>query len=67
MTKTLAELYVRQGLLGRAREIFRALARGADPAAARLAERRLLELGPAAEGQVGLLQELLERVRRQRR
>lgn len=66
-TATLAELYVRQGLVGRAREIFQALARGPDEAAARLAERRLLELGPPAREQIELLQELLERVRRQRR
>lgn len=66
-TATLAEMYVRQGLVGRAREIFQALARGPDAQAARLAERRLLELGPPASGQIELLQRLLERVRRQRR
>lgn len=66
-TATLAEMYVRQGLVGRAREILQALARGPDAEAARRAERRLLELGPPAREQIELLRQLLERVRRQRR
>jgi lipopolysaccharide biosynthesis regulator YciM len=66
-TATLAEMYVRQGLIGRAREIFRALSKGPDPVAAKLAARRLLELGPAAQDRIELLQALLARVREQRR
>jgi lipopolysaccharide biosynthesis regulator YciM len=66
-TATLAEMYVRQGLIGRAREIFRALSKGPDPVAAKLAARRLLELGPTAQDRIELLQALLARVREQRR
>ena len=59
---TLAELYVKQGLIGRAREIYRRLAEGPDAAAAEAARKRLAEL-PSAEAGVALLEELLERVR----
>ena len=59
MTATLAELYVKQGLIGKAREIYRRLAEAGNEAA----RRRLLEL-PAAEARIRLLEELLERVRR---
>jgi lipopolysaccharide biosynthesis regulator YciM len=58
VTATLAELYVKQGLIGKAREIYRRLAEAGDEAA----RRRLLEL-PSAEGRVKLLEELLETVR----
>ena len=61
MTATLAELYVRQGLVGKAREIYRKLAEQGDEAA----RRRLLEL-PSSEREIALLQELLERVRERR-
>ena len=59
MTATLAELYVKQGLIGKAREIYRRLAEEGNEAA----RRRLLEL-PSAEARIRLLEELLERVRR---
>jgi hypothetical protein len=62
VTLTLAELYVRQGLIGRAREIFRRLAEGGDETA----RRRLSEL-PSAEGKIALLRELLARVQDRRR
>src|SRR5205823_14080363 len=59
VTATLAELYVKQGLIGKAREIYRRLAAAGDESA----RRRLLEL-PSAEARIRLLEELLERVRR---
>ncbi|HZX95038.1 MAG TPA: hypothetical protein VFE90_11010 [Myxococcales bacterium] len=62
MTLTLAELYVRQGLLGRARAIYRKLAEEGDETA----RRRLLEL-PSAQARIAVLEELLERVRQGRR
>ena len=58
MTATLAELYVRQGLIGKAREIYRRLAEQGDEAA----RKRLSEL-PSSEREIQLLQQLLERVR----
>ena len=61
MTKTLAELYVKQGLIGRAREIYQRLAEQGDE----LARQRLGEL-PSAKGRIEALQELLERVRSRR-
>ena len=60
-TATLAELYVKQGLIGRARDIYRRLAEQGDEAA----KRRLAEL-PSAKGQVALLEQLLQRVRERR-
>jgi lipopolysaccharide biosynthesis regulator YciM len=65
LTATLAELYVKQGLIGRAREIYERLAASPDPAVAEAARRRLQEL-PQAKGEIALLQELLERVRSRR-
>ena len=62
MTLTLAELYVRQGLIGKAREIYRRLAASGDETA----QRRLSEL-PSAEGKIALLRELLMRVQARRR
>jgi hypothetical protein len=59
VTATLAELYVKQGLIGKAREIYRRLAENGDEAA----RVRLAEL-PSAEARITLLRELLERVRR---
>lgn len=61
-TETLAELYVKQGLIGRAREIYRRLA---DEGSER-AKRRLAEL-PSAQGRIAILQELLGRVSARRR
>ncbi len=58
MTATLAEMYVRQGLVGKAREIYRRLAEQGDEAA----RRRLLEL-PSATADIAMLEQLLDRVR----
>ena len=66
-TATLAEMYLRQGLVGRAREIFRALERGEDPVAARLATQRLSELGPSAARSIALLEALHARIQEKRR
>ena len=65
MTVTLAELYVKQGLYGRAREIYKRLAEGPDAAVAELARKRLLEL-PSAGSRIAALEELLQRVRSRR-
>ena len=61
MTRTLAELYVKQGLIGKARAIFRRLAEQGDEAA----RRRLAEL-PSSKGGIEALEELLERVKERR-
>ena len=62
MTMTLAELYLKQGLAGRAREILRKLADSGDAAA----RERLGQLGPPAGEEIALLRDLLERVRARR-
>jgi hypothetical protein len=62
MTVTLAELYLKQGLAGRAREILRKLAEEGDDAA----RDRLAQLGPPAAEEIALLEDLLERVRARR-
>ena len=62
MTHTLAELYVRQGLIGWAREIYRRLADAGDETA----RQRLSEL-PSAEGSIAVLRDLLIRVQERRR
>jgi hypothetical protein len=62
VTVTLAELYLKQGLAGRAREILRKLAEDGDEAA----RERLLQLGPPAAAEIALLEALLERVRARR-
>ncbi len=62
MTLTLAELYVRQGLIGRAREIYRRLAQAGNETA----RKRLAEL-PSAPERIAMLQELLRRVQDRRR
>jgi lipopolysaccharide biosynthesis regulator YciM len=61
-TETLAELYVKQGLIGRARDIYRRLAEEGSERA----KRRLLEL-PSAEGRIAILEELLALVAARRR
>jgi hypothetical protein len=61
VTLTLAELYVRQGLIGKAREIYRRLADAGDETA----RRRLSEL-PSAEGKIAALRDLLARVQERR-
>ena len=66
-TATLAELYARQGLLGRARAIYQELAAGQDGAAAAQARKRLEELGPSASGHIAALREILSRVQERRR
>jgi hypothetical protein len=55
-------LYVRQGLIGRAREIYRRLAEAGDEAA----RLRLAEL-PSAPERIAMLGELLARVQDRRR
>jgi len=65
-TATLAELYVKQGLVGRARGIYQQLAAGDDAAAAKQARQRLQELGPSASGRIEGLRELLARVQSRR-
>ena len=62
MTLTLAELYARQGLMGKAREIYRRLADAGDATA----RQRLSEL-PSAGARIAVLEELLTRVRERRR
>jgi lipopolysaccharide biosynthesis regulator YciM len=62
VTLTLAELYVRQGLVGKAREIYRRLAEAGDETA----RQRLSEL-PSAGGKIAILRELLSRVQDRRR
>ena len=62
MTLTLAELYVRQGLVGKAREIYRELAEAGNETA----RQRLSEL-PSDGGKIALLQDLLSRVQDRRR
>lgn len=62
VTLTLAELYVRQGLIGRAREIYRRLAEEGNATA----RQRLAEL-PSAPARIGVLRELLSRVQDRRR
>jgi len=62
MTVTLAEMYLKQGLAGRAREILRRLAEQGDP----VAREKLARLGPAAGEQIALLEALLERIRGRR-
>ena len=61
MTATLAELYVKQGLIGRAREIYRRLADQGDVQAV----KRLSEL-PSSGAEIEVLQELLERVKKRK-
>jgi hypothetical protein len=61
-TVTLAELYEKQGLAGRAREILRKLAAEGHEEA----QRRLERMGAGAAGRIALLEELLERVRSRR-
>jgi lipopolysaccharide biosynthesis regulator YciM len=58
VTATLAELYVKQGLIGRAREIYRRLAEQGDPRA----KQRLAEL-PSSGAEIEVLQALLARVK----
>lgn len=62
MTVTLAELYVRQGLIGKAREIYRRLAEQGDESA-----RRRLEELPSDKAGIEKLRELLQRVQTRRR
>jgi lipopolysaccharide biosynthesis regulator YciM len=61
-TVTLAELYAKQGLAGRARDILRKLADEGHEEA----RRRLGELGDGEGRAIALLTELLERVRERR-
>jgi hypothetical protein len=62
-TVTLAELYAKQGLAGRAREILRKLAEEGHEEA----RRRLAQMGSGGGRSIALLEELLGRVRDRRR
>jgi hypothetical protein len=66
-TLTLAGLYARQGLVGKAREMYRLLSQDAAPELRAEAVRQLEALGPAADGAIELLEGLLAQVRRRRR
>lgn len=66
-TLTLAELYARQGLVGRAREIFQQVARDGTPEQRMVAAARLAELGPSAQESIDLLRSLMGRVQKRRR
>lgn len=66
-TLTLAELYERQGLRGKARLLYRELLGAGDQGVRAEAARRLEGLGPSAEDGIALLEELLRRVKAQRR
>jgi len=61
-TVTLAEMYARQGLHGRAREILQRLSSDGDSQA----QRKLAEMGNGAGRQIELLTELLSRVQKRR-
>ena len=65
-TLTLAGLYARQGLEGRAREMYRRLSQEGPQGQREEAARRLHELGPAAGGSISLLQALMKRVQERR-
>jgi hypothetical protein len=58
-TATLAELYLKQGLIGRAREIYGRLAAGGSEQA----RQRLQELPSGVVGRIAALERLLEQVR----
>ena len=66
-TLTLAALYARQGLAGKARELYRRIAEEGPPAEREEAGRRLQELGPPAGGSIELLEALLLQVAGRRR
>jgi Fe2+ transport system protein FeoA len=61
-TLTLAEMYARQGLHGRAREILRRLSAQGDPEA----QRKLAEMGNGAGREIELLERLLARIQEAR-
>jgi hypothetical protein len=56
-TRTLAELYEKQGLFGKAREIYRRLAEQGDE----VARQRLTEL-PSSKARIEALQALLQQI-----
>jgi hypothetical protein len=62
-TVTLAEMYAKQGLHGRAREILRRLCEQGDGEA----RRRLAAMGEGAQPQIELLHRLLARIQQRRR
>jgi hypothetical protein len=66
-TLTLADLYARQGLLGRAREIYQRVSEGGSLEQRAEAARKLRELGPAAQREIELLRSLMARVQERRR
>lgn len=62
-TVTLAEMYAKQGLHGRAREILQRLSAEGDGEA----RRRLAAMGEGAQPQIELLNRLLARIQQRRR
>ena len=66
-TLTLAELYERQGLKGKARELYTVLAGSPDARVREEAGRRLGTLGPSAQDGIRFLEELQRRVQERRR
>ena len=64
---TLAELYSRQGLNGRAREIYQQLAEEGSAEQQAEVQRRLAALGPSAKEEIELLRALMARVQERRR
>ncbi|MFL5427989.1 MAG: hypothetical protein ACJ79M_00085 [Myxococcales bacterium] len=62
-TVTLAEMYAKQGLHGRAREILRRLSAQGDGEA----RRRLAAMGEGAQSHIELLHRLLARIQQRRR
>jgi hypothetical protein len=62
-TVTLAEMYAKQGLHGRAREILRRLSAQGDGEA----RRRLAAMGDGAQPEIELLNRLLARIQQRRR
>jgi hypothetical protein len=66
-TLTLAALYAGQGLEGRAREIYRRLAKEGPPEQRAEAVRRLSRMGPDAGEAIRLLEGLLSQVTQRRR
>jgi hypothetical protein len=61
-TRTLAELYERQGLFGKAREIYRRLAEQGDE----IARQRLTDL-PSSKARIEALQDLLQQIQRRKK
>ncbi|MBS2025734.1 MAG: hypothetical protein JST92_25320 [Deltaproteobacteria bacterium] len=66
-TLTLAALYDKQGLKGKARELYEELKKSDDPRIREEAARRLGALGPSGQDAISLLHELSRRVQERKR